>query len=403
MRIVAVGTFAFGALAGAYFLVFPRFSQDSMVSTARAVETSSARAATPNSADPLTADYVDVKEEELKTIKVEDVGERVFTLTRSAIGNIDFNQDNSLQVFTPYPGRIIRLLAKAGDDVSKGQELYYIDSPDLSTAEGTLIQTAAQLELTTKALNRARELFAAKGAAQKDLEQAISDRKTAEGNHQAARNAVRIFGKTDAEMSQIIATHRIDSQMPVLSPMNGRVTTRNAAVGLYVQPGNTPAPYTVSDVSSMWMLANVREADIPKLRLSQQVDVTVMAYPDRIFIGEIINIGASVDPGTHRIQVRSEVADPKHELRAQMFATFVIQTGDAVKSPAVPEGGVVREGDGTMTVWVTADGHRFTRRTIEIGLQQEGFDQVLEGLKPGERVATDGALFMANAITAASR
>jgi cobalt-zinc-cadmium efflux system membrane fusion protein len=294
-------------------------------------------------------------------------------------------------------------LAKAGDDVSKGQELYYIDSPDLSTAEGTLIQTAAQLELTTKALNRARELFAAKGVAQKDLEQAISDRKTAEGNHQAARNVVRIFGKTDAEMNQIVATHRIDSQMPVLSPMNGRVTARNAAVGLYVQPGNTPAPYTVSDVSTMWMLASVREADIPKLRLSQQVDVTVMAYPDRIFIGQIINIGASVDPGTHRIQVRSEVADPKHELRAQMFATFVIQTGDVIKSPSVPEAGVVREGDGAMTVWVTADGHRFTRRTIEIGLQQDGFDQVLDGLKPGERVATDGALFIANAITAVPR
>jgi cobalt-zinc-cadmium efflux system membrane fusion protein len=147
----------------------------------------------------------------------------------------------------------------------------------------------------------------------------------------------------------------------------------------------------------------VPEADIPLLRLGQEVDVKVMAFPDRIFAGKIVNIGASVDPSTHRIQVRSEIVDPKHDLRAQMFATFVIRTGDEVRSLAIPEGGVVREGDGTMTAWVTTDGHRFTQRTMKIGLQQEGFDQVLDGLKMGERVATDGAVFLSNALTTASQ
>ena len=354
-------------------------------------------------AGPIADNSVTLNDTQLKAVKVEEVEERLFEITRATVGNIDFNQDNSLQVFTPYPGRITKLLAKAGDDVKKGQVLFEIDSPDLSTAEGTLIQAAAQLELTTKALKRAQELFAAKGAAQKDLEQAVSDHKTAEGNYNAARNAVRIFGKTDAEMDQIVATHRIDSQMPVPSPMDGRVTARNAAVGLYVQPGNTPAPYTVSDVSTMWMLASVPEAEIPQLRLGQDVEIKVAAFPGRIFKGKITNIGASVDPNTHRIQVRSHVKDPQHELRAQMFATFVIRTGEPVKSPAVPEGGVVREGDGTMTAWVTTDGHRFTQRAIKVGLLQDGFWQVLDGLKPGERIAADGALFMANALTTASQ
>jgi membrane fusion protein, heavy metal efflux system len=351
----------------------------------------------------VAANSVTLNGAQLKAVKVEEVEERLFGIAREAVGNIDFDQDNSVQVFTPYPGRIIRLWARAGDDVKKGQVLFDIDSPDLSTAEGTLIQAAAQLELTTKALKRAQELFAAKGAAQKDVDQAISDHKTAEGNYNAARNTVRIFGKTDAEMDQIVATHRIDSQMPVPSPMDGRVTARNAAVGLYVQPGNTPAPYTVSDVSTMWMLANVPEADTPLLRLGQEVELQVAAYPGRIFKGKITHIGASVDPNTHRIQVRSHVKDPNHELRAQMFATFVIRTGQEMKSSAVPEGGVVREGDGTRTVWVTSDGHRFTQRTVKIGLQQNGFDQVLDGLEPGERVATDGALFMDNALTTASQ
>jgi cobalt-zinc-cadmium efflux system membrane fusion protein len=404
VRFAVFAAVAVAGLAGSYFVGFFPALTASTLSTARAAgEASSARAAIPSPTASLTADSVNLEGEEAKTVTVEGVGERVFPITRETIGNIDFNQDNSLQVFTSYPGRITQLLAKAGDDVKKGQALFYIDSPDLSAAESTLIQTAAQLELTTKGFNRARELVASKGMAQKDLEQATSDHKTAEGNHAAARNAVRIFGKSDAEMNQIIATHRVDSQMPVPSPTDGRVTARSAAVGLYVQPGNTPAPYTVSDISTMWMLASVPEAEIPLLRLGQEVDVKVMALPDRIFTGKIINIGASVDPGTHRILVRSEVPDPNHELRAQMFATFVIRTGDAVKSPAIPESGVVREGDGTMSAWVTTDGHRFTRRTIKIGLQQAGFDQVLDGLKPGERVAADGAVFLSNALTSASQ
>jgi len=404
LRLAAViAVVAVAGLAGVYFAVFSLNWQASMFSMAKTAEAASAHAATPDAASPTADNSLTLNDAQLKGVKVEEVTERLFGITREAVGNIDFNQDHSLQVFTPYPGRITRLWAKAGDDVKKDQELFEIDSPDLTSAGGTLIQAAAQLELTTKALKRAQELFAAKGAAQKDVEQAVSDYKTAEGNYDAARNAVRIFGKTEAEMNQMIATHRVDSRMPVPSPMDGRVTARNAAVGLYVQPGNTPAPYTVSDISTMWMLASVPEVDIPLLRLGDEVDVKVAAFPDRVFKGKIVHIGASVDPNTHRILVRSEVADPQHELRAQMFATFVIRTGEGLKSPAVREGGVVREGDGTMTVWVTTDGRRFTQRTVKIGLHRDGFEQILDGLKPGERVATDGALFMDNALTTASQ
>jgi membrane fusion protein, heavy metal efflux system len=400
-RLAAVAAVAAVGLAGAYFAIFSSPAHDP-AAAARAAEPPATQT-TASASDRSSRATLALTDEQLKSVKIETVEERLFGVTRETIGNIDFDQDQSLQVFTPYPGRITRLWAKAGDDVKKGQVLFEIDSPDLTTAEGTLIQAAAQLELTGKALRRAQALLAAKGAAQKDVEQAVSDYKTAEGNYQAARTAVRIFGKTEAEINQLIATHRIDPLMPVPSPIDGRVTARNAAIGLYVQPGNTPAPYTVSDISTMWMLASVPEADIPLLRLGEDVEIHVAAYPGRIFKGKITNIGAALDPNTHRIQVRSHVKDPQHELRAQMFATFVIRTGNAMWSPAVAEGGVVREGDGTMTVWVTADGHRFTQRTVKIGLLQDGFWQVLEGLKPGERVATDGALFLDNAVSTAAQ
>jgi membrane fusion protein, heavy metal efflux system len=170
-----------------------------------------------------------------------------------------------------------------------------------------------------------------------------------------------------------------------------------------VQPGNAPAPYVVTDISTMWMLANVPETDSPSFQVGQEVKVKVGAFPDRVFDGKITTISAMVDPATRRVLVRSEVANPRRELRAGMFANFVIRTGDPVRSIAVPLDGVVREGDGTMTVWATADRRRFTKRTVKVGLERDGYRQILEGLQVGELVATEGALFLSNALTTASR
>ena len=147
------------------------------------------------------------------------------------------------------------------------------------------------------------------------------------------------------------------------------------------------------------MLADVPESDIPGLKRGQLVTVSVTALPGRVFAGRVTAIGAAVDPNSRRVMVRSEVKDPRHELRPQMFATFVIRTDEPQHGPAVPLDGVVREGDGTMSVWVVdGDPHRFTRRTVKIGHQQEGYDQILDGVKSGETVAVDGAIFLSNIL-----
>jgi len=374
-------------------------------SAARAADTNRSPSKAPErtSADPLTAQSIELSASEFKQFKVEPAGERVFTIQRETVGTIDFNQEMSVPVFPPVQGKIITLFARAGDDVKKGMPLYTIDSPDLVQAGSSLIAAAGVLNLTTRVLNRAKQLYEVQGISQKDLDQATSDQQAAEGALKAARDAVRIFGKTDADMDRIIAERKIDPVLVVASPITGRVIARNAAPGLLAQPGNQPAPYTLSDISTMWMVANVAETDFPLLRLGEEVDVTVKAYPGRMFRGKIVTIGASVDPTTHRVSVRSEIPDPKHELRPGMFATFVIRTGKAVRSVAVPLNGVIREGDGTMAVWVTTDRKRLVRRTVKIGLQQDGFAQILEGLQPGELVATESALFLSNALTAASR
>ncbi len=183
------------------------------------------------------------------------------------------------------------------------------------------------------------------------------------------------------------------------SPISGRIVARNAAPGFLTQPGNAPAPYSVADLSTMWMVANVIETDAPAYRLGQEVEVKVPAYPDTIFHGHVTTVGSMIDPNSHRQLVRSEIADPQHLLRSGMFASFVIRMGEPIRSLAVPVEGVVREGDGTMTVWVTTDRRRFVKRTVKEGIQQQGrWSQILEGLEPGELVVTGGAVFLSNKL-----
>ena len=343
-----------------------------------------------------SADAVDLSDTQSKAIEIGKVEERDFIPRRSAVGSIDFNENLAVQVFTPYQGKIIKTFAEVGDQVEKGKILYTVDSPDLVQAESALIAAAGVYELTSKALARAKDLNRDDGLADKDLQQTISDQQTAEGALKAARDAVRVFGKSDGEIADIVAKRKIDPELAVRSPIAGRVIARAAQPGLLVQPGNTPPPYSVADLSIMWMIANVAESDSPSFHAGQDVRVKVMAYPGREFSARVAVVGASVDSVTHTVTVRSDVKDPKHELRAGMFATYDIRTDDKVRALAIPADGAVREGDGSMSVWVTADHHHFQRRTVHIGMREDGFVQVMDGLRSGEQVAAKGAVFLSN-------
>ena len=351
---------------------------------------------------PAAQESVDLSDSQLATVKVEPVEERDFPTEKQAVGSIDFNEDMSVQVFTPYQGRIIALFAEVGNDVKKGETLFTIDSADLLQAESGLIAAAGVLDLDNKNLARLQDLYTTRAVSQHDLEQAASDQQTAQGNLAAARNAVSIFGKIDSDIDHIISTRTADPTLVVPSPIDGRVTARSAAPGLFVEPGNTPAPFTVTDIGTMWMLANVAESDSPAFRVGQQVKVSLDAFPGRVFDGTVTTVGAAVDPNTRRVPVRSEIKDPQHELRSGMFANFTIIVGAPVRSPAIPLDGVVREGDGTMTAWVTADRRRFTQRVVKIGEERDGYRQILDGVQVGELVATEGAIFLSNALATAS-
>jgi cobalt-zinc-cadmium efflux system membrane fusion protein len=362
---------------------------------ARAAPADSDRAAPAQHA----ADTVKLTDSQLHSIAVERVSERRFLRQREAVGNIDFNENATVQVFSPYQGRIIRAYVDLGDEVKKDQLLFTIESSDFLAAESALISADATLVQTNSALARAKKLYADKAIDQNDYETAVANQQSAEGALKAARDAVAIFGRTPAQIDHIVATREVDRALMVKSPLTGRITARSAAPGLLVQPGNAPAPYTVADESTMWMIADIPETDTIEIKVGAPVTASILALPGRVFAGKVTAVGATIDPNSRRLSVRSEIKNPVRELRSGMFATFLIQTGEPVQSAGVPLDGVVREGDGTLSMWVVgSDPHVFTHRSVKIGLQQDGYDQILEGVAPGETIAVNGAIFLSNIL-----
>ncbi len=370
-------------------------------SRGQAANTNTSRESGADSKTSSSETAVDLSASQLNSIKIEPVGIYRFDVEKEAVGNISYADDLSVDVFPAYQGTIIKAYVELGAQVQKDQPLYTIKSPDLIQAESTLIGAAATYELTTKELARAKDLYTTDvGVPQKELEQAISDQQTADGALKAARDAVRVFGKTDGEIDQMIASRKIDPALVVRSPIAGKVTSFNAPAGLLVQPGSPPAPYSVANVTVKWMLANVPESESASYQLGQPVEVKVMAYPERVFKGKLSKIYEAVDPNTHRVTIRSEIGDPRNELRPGMLANFVIRVDGPLVAAAMPANGVVREPDGTMVVWVTTDRHHFVQRVVKIGLRRDDHVQILDGLHRGELVVTNGAVFLSNMLEA---
>jgi membrane fusion protein, heavy metal efflux system len=348
-----------------------------------------------------TASTLELSPSQLNSIKIEPVGTYAFPVEKEAVGNISYADDLSVDVYPAYQGTIIKALVELGTQVQKDQPLYTIKSPDLIQAESNLIGAAATYELTTKELARAKNLYTTSvGVPQRELEQAISDQQTAEGALKAARDAVLVFGKTGAEIDQMIASRKTDPALVVRSPIAGKITAFNAPAGLLVQPGTPPAPYSVADVHVKWMLANVPESESAFFHLGQPVAVRTLAYDGRVFKGKVSKIYESVDPNTHRVTIRSDVTDPANDLRPGMLANFVIRVDGPIEATAIPANGVVREPDGTMGAWVTTDRRTFTERIIKIGLRNDDRVQILDGLQQGELVVSDGAVFLSNMLQA---
>jgi cobalt-zinc-cadmium efflux system membrane fusion protein len=350
--------------------------------------------------------------EQWSGIKVATVRAMTFRPERVTEGNIAIDDDLTTPVFSPYSGRVVKLIAKLGDHVERGAPLMAVEATefvqaqnDLITAASTVKTAHSQLNLATIAEQRQHQLYAAKGAALKDWEQSQADLTSAQNTLRAqeialaaVRNRLRILGKSDQEIALIEngAAQKMEPVAYVVAPISGTVTQRQVGLGqniLSVQSGASTPVYTIGDLSTVWLVANAREADAPLIRVGEPLEVQVLAFPDRVFKARISWVAASINANTNRLPVRADVENPDAALKPLMFARFSIITGPAGKAPAVPEDAIVYEGD-TARVWVVRDDGAIVARTIRIGEASDGMIEVLDGLAAGEKIVTSGSLFI---------
>ena len=344
---------------------------------------------------------------QMQHIALATVTMQGFREEKIATGKIAFNEEFMTPVFSPYAGRVTRVIAKPGDVVTPTSPLLELYTPDLIQAQSDFIGNAtATLTKAKNALSLARrneerqhQLYLEKAAALKDWQQAQADVTNAESDVQAAeaallaaRDKLRAFGKSAAEITRIEHGHT-ERIVTVTSPLAGTITARKVGPGQFIRQDNTDPLFVIADLSQMWMLANVYESDVPSIKVGQPVEVQVMAYPEEVFKATITYIGAAVDPATHRVDVRAVVDNPAQKLKPEMFATFRIITHAEVQYLAVPLSAVVRDGDKT-SVWVAQSEPQFVRREVKLGLEQNGYVQILSGLQAGEQVAAEGGLLL---------
>jgi cobalt-zinc-cadmium efflux system membrane fusion protein len=346
---------------------------------------------------------------QLAGFKIEPVRLASFRSERIAEGNIALDDDRTTPVFSPYSGRVVRLIARLGDRVEPGAPLFAIEASefvqainDLVTAVAALGTARAQQSQAATNEKRAHELYLAKGGALKDWQQSQTDLATAQNAVHtdeialaAVRNRLRILGKRDSEIAALETqpTQKLDPVATVTAPIAGTVTQRQIGLGQYIQSGGASPVYTIGDLSTVWLIANVREVDAPLMRLGGPVAVRVPAFPERVFDATISWVAPALDPNTHRLPVRADVANPDFALKPMMFANFSIVTGDPVTAPAVPPGAIVYEGDAAR-VWVARGDGTIAARAVTAGRTEGGLVEIRDGLSPGENIVTSGTLFI---------
>ena len=350
-------------------------------------------AAAPAGAPATNPDVVHLTAGQLATLEIRTVSAQLFRSEERAEGKIALNADAATPVYSPYSGRVVRLIAAIGATVKRGDPLLTVEAPELVQAESDLINAVAQEHLTSLDEERRHQAYDSKGGSLQDWQHAQADLTAAQAALAAARNRLSILGKSADEISAMESAKSTDAIAAVRAPIDGVVTDRQVGPGQYVQAGAATPVYTLADVSSVWLIAAVREADAVAIEPGQNIEVHVLALPGRILHARLAAVGATVDPTTHRVAVRATLANADGRLKPEMFASFAIVTSAESSAPAVPESAIVREGEAAH-VWVVGAGNGLALRPIRTGRTREGMVEVLDGLKAGERVITRGSLFI---------
>jgi cobalt-zinc-cadmium efflux system membrane fusion protein len=342
-----------------------------------------------------TAKLFTLSPEQMSHVQVVTVAPSKLTRTLRLTGAVAYNAFKTTPVITQVGGPVSRILVVPGQHVATGQAMLEVSSPDYSQLLDSYLKAADSFRLANKNFARAQDLYQHQAIAERDLEQAESDRNQAQADLNAADQGMKILGiKNPGDLAKAPTS----AQIPVLAPIGGEVVERLVSPGQVVQAGQTQA-FTISDLSTVWVLANVYQADLALVRSGDDVDVQTDAYPGS-FHGRISYVSPALDPNTRTLQARIVVDNPGEKLKKDMYCTVTVTAGSISNAITVPDSSVLRDDNNQPFVYVATGASQFGRRNVEIGQSQSGQIQILKGISVGEKVVGDGSLFLqfANSI-----
>jgi cobalt-zinc-cadmium efflux system membrane fusion protein len=348
-----------------------------------------------NASKSETPELFTIPADQMSHVQVVTLKPQKLTRTLRLTGQVAYNAFHTTPVITQVGGPVSRILVVPGDHVRAGQPLLTVRSPDYSLLRATYLKARDTFRVADENYKRAQDLYAHNAIAQRDLLQAESDRNQAQADLDAAEQGLRILGITNpADLEKMQSTPEI----PVLAPIAGEIVERDVAPGQLLTAGTTQA-LVISDMSTVWILANVYETDLAFVKVGDPVTVTTDSYPD-IFHGRIAFNSSAVDPTTRTLQARIVVDNAGEKLKNNMNCVATISAGSIDNAIAVPDAAVLRDDENHPFVYVENRANQFGRRPVEIGESQNGETQIMSGVSAGENVVGDGSLFLqfANSI-----
>jgi cobalt-zinc-cadmium efflux system membrane fusion protein len=342
-----------------------------------------------NASTSATPQLFTLPQDQMSHVQVVTIQATTLTRTLRLTGAVAYNAFNTTPVITQVGGPVSRILVLPGQQVKAGQPMLDVSSPDYSQLLDSYLKAADSYRLADKNYARAQDLYQHHAIAQRDLEQAESDRNQAQADLNAADQGMKILGiKNPADLAKAPSSALI----PVLAPISGEVVERLVSPGQVVQAGQTQA-FTISDLRTVWVLANVYQGDLAAVRSGDDVVVQNDAYPGN-FHGRISYVSPALDPNTRTLQARIVVDNPGEKLKRDMYCTVTVTAGSIPNAIAVPDSSVLRDDNNQPFVYLAVGANQFGRRDVEIGQSLNGQTQILKGISPGEKVVADGSLFL---------
>jgi len=328
---------------------------------------------------------------EAANLKSEEVSLRSLKNILQVPGKVRFNENKLAHVGSRVPGKIDEVVVNLGEKVKEGDSLAVIDSTELGTAQSEYLKAKANLLAEEKSYQRAKKLLEGKAISLGEYQKREAEYLNVGAEFKAAEDRLHLLGMSEEEVKRIGSEHIINSKVAVRAPFTGTVVERHATLGEVIEPASNL--FTLADLTTLWVIADVTEKDIPQVKTGLPVEVRVSPYPNDMFKGIVTYIGDQIDPSTRTVRVRTEVDNSLAKLKPEMFATVFITTDVLSDVLAIPGEAVQTDGNKKI-VFVDKSNGGFEKREVSLGRQVDSFYQVLDGIKPGERLVTKGSFLL---------